>query len=73
MSIGWQLVLGNQIGRLWPYDIRRDAVTQKNFRYLMKVAALREAFWEYLNLGQMLRPPCLTAIPNPQRCRKSDV
>jgi hypothetical protein len=56
--------LGNQIGRLWPYDIRRDAVTQKNFRYLMKVAALREAFWEYLNLGQMLRPPHLTVVPN---------
>ena len=63
MSIGWQLVLGNQIGRLWPCDIRRDAVTQKNFRYLMKAVALREAFPDYLNLGQMLRPPRLTEAP----------
>ena len=63
MTIGWQLVLGNQIGRLWPYDIRRDAVTQKNFRYLMKAVALREAASDFLNLGQMLRPPRLTEVP----------
>ena len=63
MQIGWQLVLGTQIGRLWPANFA-DPTVQRNLAYLMKACALRDRYHRYLTLGSMLRPPCMSSVPD---------
>ena len=67
LSIGWQLVLGNQIGRIWPINpkLLDDPVVSAHFEYLRKACEVRDRFPQYLCLGEMLRPPRVTGdIPH---------
>jgi hypothetical protein len=61
MRIGWQLALGNQIGRIWSSTVgprfEARAHYAENVDYLRRAAALRERYPEYLCVGRMLRPP----------------
>lgn len=63
MQIGWQLVLGTQIGRLWPTNFE-DPLIQEDLAYLVRSCALRNRYHKYLTLGQMLRPPYMSEIPD---------
>ena len=67
LSIGWQLVLGNQIGRIWPINpkLLDDPVVSAHLEYLRRACEVRDRFPEYLCLGEMLRPPRITGdIPD---------
>ncbi|MCK5802977.1 MAG: hypothetical protein KAI66_09105, partial [Lentisphaeria bacterium] len=59
MSIGWQLVLGNQIGRLWQISPKRlaEPVVATHLEYVRKACEVRDQFSQYLCLGEMQRPP----------------
>jgi Domain of unknown function (DUF6259) len=63
MTMGWQLVIGNQLGRLWPTRLGRNKQIDKNFDYLVKISALRNAFYKHLTLGRMLRPVQMSEVP----------
>lgn len=62
LSIGWQLVLGNQIGRVWPINpkLLDDPVVAAHLEYLRKACEVRDRYPQYLCLGEMLRPPRIT-------------
>ncbi len=59
MQIGWQLAMGNQIGRifLWKMDTMQHSVVRKHLDYLGKATEIRERWANYFCTGQMLRPP----------------
>ena len=63
MQIGWQLALGTQIGRLWPANFEDPAI-QENLGYLVRACELRSRYHNYLTLGQMLRPPLMSLVPD---------
>lgn len=63
MQIGWQLALGTQIGRLWPANFE-DPLIQANLDYLIRACELRNRYHNYLSLGQMLRPPTMSEVPD---------
>jgi len=63
MQIGWQLVLGTQIGRLWPANFE-DPLNQDGLDYLVRACALRNRYHKYLTLGRMLRPPYMSEVPD---------
>jgi hypothetical protein len=62
MQIGWQLILGNQLGRLWPSALETE-VEHRNLEYLKKACTVKNRFARYLNLGRMLRPPYVSETP----------
>jgi hypothetical protein len=62
MQIGWQLILGNQIGRLLQV-VMDSEVEYRNLGYLKKACQVKDQFSKYLNLGQMLRPPYVSETP----------
>ena len=59
MQIGWQLVMGNQIGRvfLWKKNFGESPVIAKHLKYLSKATDIRQKWADYFCTGQMLRPP----------------
>jgi hypothetical protein len=62
MQIGWQLVLGNQIGRLRSYIVDTE-IENRNLEYLKKACEVKNQFSRYLNIGRMLRPPYVSETP----------
>jgi hypothetical protein len=67
MIIAWQLVLGNQLGRLWPSYANQldDPVVARHMRFLQQACALRDRWPHFLSTGRMLRPPYVIGeIPN---------
>jgi hypothetical protein len=56
-QIGWQLTIGAQMGRLWSGLKLDDPVTRKYADYLARATQVKTAFPQYINYGQMLRPP----------------
>lgn len=66
MTIGWQFVCGNQLGRVWlasQKQIDGSPVMQRNLAFLAQAAELRHRHPEFLCLGELLRPPLLSAVP----------
>lgn len=65
MQIGWQLVMGNQLGRLWPkrHDTS-DPEIVKYLPYLVQACEVLHHNHKYLTLGQMLRPPYISDVPD---------
>jgi hypothetical protein len=67
MQIGWQLTMGNQIGRifLWKMHTMKNPVVIKHLGYLNKASEVRERWRDYFCTGQMLCPPYIKGkIPN---------
>ncbi len=67
MGIAWQLVCGNQLGRIWLTSedrIKESPVMQANLAYLRQAAEARRRFPQYLCLGELLRPPYLSGAPD---------
>ncbi len=56
-QIGWQLTIGVQIGRLWTGLNLDDPVTRKYADYLARATQVKTQLPQYINYGQMLRPP----------------
>ncbi len=63
MTMGWQLAIGNQLGRLWPTQLGRNKQIDKNFSYLVNISDVRSRYYQYLNLGRMLRPVRISQVP----------
>lgn len=63
MQIGWQLVVGNQIGRLWTSSMQpkylADEAVARHLDYVKRACAVRERWSDFLALGEMRRPPYL--------------
>lgn len=63
MHIGWQLVRGDQLARLWTSSLdestRAGPLAQANLAFLRKAFEVRNRYGDFLSLGQMLRPPYL--------------
>ena len=60
MGIAWQLVCGNQLGRIWFVNealLKKSPVMQTNLAYLQQAAEARQRFPQCLCLGELLRPP----------------
>lgn len=63
MQIGWELIMGEQLGRLWP-DLVKTTVKKRNLKYVQKACSVKNKFPQYLNVGQMLRPPYISDVPD---------
>ncbi len=67
MNIAWQLVCGNQFGRIWSISesaLKKSPAMRKNLAYLKQAVEARRQFPQYLCLGELLRPPYLSAVPD---------
>lgn len=67
MGIAWQLICGNQLGRVWSTNgdrLKESAVMRANLAYLQQAATARHEFPHYLCLGELLRPPYLSTVPD---------
>jgi len=61
MRIGWQLAMGNQIGRVWTGAIGAQHADKPHYAehldYLRRATVVRQRFPAFLCVGRMLRPP----------------